>query len=152
SLVNDNWSGQSGTQFRVDLYVDGRLVDRNYATWIGDGQAMIQFGSSLSSIKSLMDGNVLTIVSDGGQSRFSLVGSYAAALKVADCFDTQRQLAANPHGAFSTPQQANNVQPSNGPSSSSVASRADTLEVATTYLGNSTIPYKILPAEGNKIN
>jgi hypothetical protein len=128
SLFNDNWSGRSGTQFRVDLYVDGRPVDRNYATWVAGNQAIIQFGSSLSSITALMNGNVLTIVSEGGQSPFSLGGSYAAALKVADCYATQRQLAANPRGAFSTPQQANDAQISGGSSNLKTASRAETLE------------------------
>jgi hypothetical protein len=152
TLFNNNWSGQTGTKFRVDLYVDGKLVDKNYAVWAARNVAIIQFGNSLTSIKALMNGNVLTIVSEGGQSAFSLAGSYAAALKVADCYDTQRLAASSPQSAFATAPQANSVQPSNAPSSSSVASRAETLELATSYLGNSTIPYKILPADGNKID
>jgi hypothetical protein len=72
--------------FRVDLYVDGKLVDTNRAEWLESGHgAGIQFGRSLSSIKALMLGNRLTIVSEHGNSAFSLFGSYAATLKVADC-------------------------------------------------------------------
>jgi hypothetical protein len=149
-LYNEAWSGQPGATFRVDLYVDGKLVDTNRAEWLESGHgAGIQFGRSLSSIKALMLGNRLTIVSEHGNSAFSLFGSYAATLKVADCYDNQQRMMPNTGGgAFFNAQDPRAQKQSQD---TQIASRAETLGVVTTYLGGSAIPYKILPESGNQI-
>lgn len=154
SLFNKNWPADKKGTVPVTLVIDSVVVDRTAATWIKNG-AFINFGTATDKVVALMRGRALAVRTPQGTSRFALDGSYKAALAALECW---RLHADGQGGAFGpSPPQTAGAFGGTSPSAVSseeagkpqVLSRAKTLEVAVTYLGETGVPYKILPEQDN---
>jgi len=156
-FAHDAWPDRGTASFAAQVQVDGRTV-LNQAGRYKNRNAYIDIGRDVSRIVALMRGNTMAIVTPTGVSRFSLNGTNQATRQVAGCWKAHYQ-RTTPGGAFGS---ANNATSgafggSNAGSgafgggvrkpSSNELSRAETLEIATSYLGKASQPYSILSPE-----
>ncbi len=159
-FYKSDWPQRKVVPFPARLEVDGRSVLSGRGFFRGRS-AFIDLGRSAERVSALMKGKAMTIRSPSGSSTFSLGGTYNAVITVVRCWKDKRQSVGVAGG--SAPPQANqgafgNNATGNGafgtapPSQqgrAKVLSRAQTLDLATSYLSASKSPYKFLPANKN---
>jgi len=142
-FYNNAWSSSNTGAFPVNIIVDGKIIDRTDASWLAKG-ALIKFGDAPEKVVALMRGRVLTVATSSGTSRFSLDGSFKAALAVAACAELHSGQQARDNGAF-----GNKPVAQNETEGANKLPRSLTLEVAAEYLGKWNVPYRILPQSEN---
>jgi len=164
SFYHDDWPERTGQKFNARLVVDGREVLAS-AGQFNKKSALIDLGTTADRVKALMKGQVMSIETPSGKSSFRLDGTNAATGEVARCWTANARNSAEGGGAFGAPSQGGSsggafgsAPPATGGAfgggstsggGSTKLSRADTMELATRYLGKSAVPYEILPAERN---
>jgi len=153
ALFNKSWPSNLTGTIPVTLIVDNTVIDRSEATWTGNG-AIINFGQAVEKVVALMRGRGLEVATARGSSKFRLDGSFKASLAVLECWKLHSG-GTQSAGAFGGTQSTGAFGGTQSEVSSSsrqdihLYSRAETLEVAAAYLGNSNITYKILPEKEN---
>lgn len=164
SFYHQDWPERTGQKFNAKLMVDGREVLSTTGQF-NKKSALIDLGTSSDRIKALMRGKVMSVQTPSGNSSFRLDGSNAATGEVARCWTAFARNTAQggsgggafgapssgapSGGAFGAPPAGAFGGTSGNASANTKLSRGDTMELATRYLGNSAVPYEILPAERN---
>ncbi|MEM9027703.1 MAG: hypothetical protein AAGC70_04980 [Pseudomonadota bacterium] len=115
-FYNERWPKRSVSQFPAKLDVDGRVVVDGMAEYRGNS-VFISLGQSKETLRAIMYGNVMGVLSESGVSRFKLTGSKNAARKVSACWAYHRdQSRDSGPGAFgAAPSAGNSGAFGNGP-------------------------------------
>ncbi len=148
------WPKRPETRFPASLEVDGRRVLSGRGFFRGRS-AFIDLGKTSKRVFALMKGRVMTIRSPSGTSSFRLDGTYKATFQVARCWKAMRKrggdaFAGNNQGAFGNGASgAFGGRAGTSPGSARLLSRAQTLDLATSYLSATQRPYTFLPAAKN---
>ncbi|MEL6299893.1 MAG: hypothetical protein AAFQ45_15115 [Pseudomonadota bacterium] len=157
-----DWPNRKDTKFPATLLVDGREIMRTQGRFRGRS-AFLDLGRSARNRRAIMRGNIMTVRSASGESRYKLTGTNRAAGVVARCLQRyQGTIVANRNeGAFGGGARqgnpggnegafgggnTNKAAPRRNPA---IVSRAQTLEFAARYLSKAKMRYEILQKEKN---
>jgi hypothetical protein len=161
-LNNAAWQKFGTRSLPVQISVDARPVHQGTALQ-KDRLVVMEFGDTADKIASLMTGQTMTFVMALGRTSFSLRGSAKATAAIADCVKARGgQAVAGTTGSAQGNSQgggafggaglaeggAGNKNAALG-AQRKVAPRAQTLELATTYLAKLGTPYTVLDPTAN---
>ena len=148
-FAHNDWPDRGRAKFPATVQVDGRTVLSRAGNYKGRN-AYIDLGRDVSRVKALMRGRSMAIITPAGTSRFSLTGTRRATIQVARCWKAHYRAVPSTGGAFGSANNNNNSGGAFGSAapakpSANELSRANTLEIATSYLSKASQPYSILP-------
>ena len=149
-LNNAAWRGQGTRALQVQILVDGQSVHQAAAVQ-KERLVVMEFGESRDRIVALMAGQTITFVTSMGRSSFSLRGSAKATSAIADCVKARGNApvaGGSGGGAFGS-DGAGGGKATARAGQRRIADRAQTLELATTYLGKLGTPYTVLSGDAN---
>lgn len=150
-FVNDTWPDRGTATFPARLEVDGRVVLSQNGRYKGRN-AYINLGSRVDRVKALMRGRAMSIVTPAGTSKFSLKGTNRATQLLARCWKANYKSGTS-SGAFGSASSNSATGGAFGApavkrrTNKNELSRANTMEIAASYLSKSSQPYSILPKD-----
>ena len=153
-LKNDSWRRYGSRTLPVQILVDGQAVHQAMAVQ-KERLVVMEFGDGRDRIAALMAGRNISFVTSLGRSTFNLRGSARATAAIVECVKTQggAPSAGGPslgsggkQGAFGSENESGGKAAADA---RRMANRAQTLELATTYLGKLGTPYTVLESSAN---
>ena len=152
-----DWPRRPVRTFPAQLLVDGRSVLQGSGSYRGRS-AFIGLGRSITRIKALMRGRVMSIRTPNGTSSFRLDGTFRASVQLARCWKAHNRPPAT-GGAFASNQgafgggaskQGGAFGGGGAPAPrAALLPRGRTLELATAYLSSFKRPYSFLTRDKN---
>ena len=159
-FAHDKWPDRGRQSFSTTLRVDGRTVLSSTGRF-KNRNAYVDLGRDVKRVRALMRGRTMSVSTPAGTSSFSLKGTYRATRDVARCWTANYKRPSPGGGAFGSANSGGGGAFGGGSGGAfggaatagraSVMSRAETLELATRYLGKSKQPYSILPSNKNPL-
>ena len=161
-LDNQSWARHGTRSLNVSIAVDGKPVHQAAALQ-KQRLVVMEYGEDEQRLTALMAGHTISFTTLMGRSSFSLRGSARATAAVADCVHRAAVQAAGSTGSVGVGSAgAGSGGAGSGGAFGSgisggaavagqrrVANRAQTLELATTYLAKLGTPYTLLEAGAN---
>lgn len=151
-LDNQAWARHGTRSLSVAIAVDGKTVHQAAALQ-KQRLVVMEYGEDADRLAALMAGQTISFTTLMGRSSFSLRGSARATSAVADCVQRASGRVAGSAGSAGTGSASAFGSGMAGGAAVSghrrIANRAQTLELATTYLDKLGTPYSLIDASAN---